>query len=101
MKFAFIIMGPYRMEQDQTSMHEGMAEMVGVSSLEEACTAARTLQEKGIDCIELCGAFGETGARAVISATKNQLPVGYVTHLPEQDFLFEEISRSMSSARSL
>lgn len=99
MKFAFIIMGPYRMEQDHVSMHGGMAEMVGVSSVEEACAAAKALQEKGIDCIELCGAFGEEGAKAVIHATGNQLPVGYVTHLPEQDAIFEETFRSMDNAR--
>ncbi|MFQ7574196.1 MAG: DUF6506 family protein [Lachnospira sp.] len=32
----------------------------------------------------MCGAFGENGARAVIEATENKLPIGYVTHLPEQ-----------------
>lgn len=96
MKFAFIIMGPYRMEQDHAAIHGGMAEMIGVSSLEEACRAAKALREKGVDCIELCGAFGEEGAKAVISATENQLPVGYVTHLPEQDSIFEEVFQAMN-----
>ena len=43
-----------------------------------------------MDCIELCGAFGEAGARAVIVATRNQVPVGFVTHLPEQEELFRK-----------
>ena len=42
-------------------------------------------------CIELCGAFGEEGARAVIEATKNRIPIGYVTHLPEQDNVYEAV----------
>ena len=43
------------------------------------------------DFIELCGAFGPEGARAVIDATGGAIPVGYVTHLPEQDSLYTEV----------
>ena len=49
---------------------------------------ARALAEEGIGCIELCGAFGPDGARQVIEATGGRIPVGYVTHFPEQDPLF-------------
>ena len=59
-----------------------------------ACTMAARQAERlcreGVDCIELCGAFGEAGARAVIVATRNQVPVGFVTHLPEQEELFRK-----------
>ena len=48
------------------------------------------LEEEGVGCIELCGAFGEEGARAVIEATKNRIPVGYVTHLPEQEEVYRK-----------
>ncbi len=62
--------------------------MIGVASIEEARNVARKLQEEGVDCIELCGAFGENGAREIIEATGNKLPIGYATHLPEQDVVY-------------
>ena len=46
---------------------------------------------EGVDCIELCGAFEEEGARRVIEATGNKVPVGYVVHLPSQDPLFQAL----------
>ena len=53
-----------------------------------ACAAARELLEQGVGCIELCGAFGPDGARRIIEATGNRIPVGYVTHLPEQEAVY-------------
>ena len=44
-----------------------------------------------MECIELCGAFGEEGARRVIEATGGKVPVGYVTHLPQQDALYAAV----------
>ncbi len=89
MKFAFIIMGDFDSCQDTAQIHNGNACIVGVNSLEEACLAAKKLWQNGVGCIELCGAFGPEGARAVIQATQNQIPVGYITHLPEQDALYK------------
>ena len=59
-------------------------------SISEAAEIAARLEEEGVGCIELCGAFGEEGARAVIEATKNRIPVGYVTHLPEQEEVYRK-----------
>ena len=59
-----------------------------MSDLPAACAAARALAEEGIGCIELCGAFGPQGARCVSQAVQNSIPVGYVTHLPEQDVVY-------------
>ena len=36
-------------------------------------------------------ACGEEGARAVVEATKNRIPIGYVTHLPEQDDVYAAV----------
>ena len=58
---------------------------------EEAAAAARALCAEGAGCIELCGAFGPEGARAVAEATGNRIPVGYITHLPEQDALYRAV----------
>lgn len=88
MKFAFIIMGSFDVEQDQAMIHGGLARIIGVANLDEACNIAEKLVAEGIDCIELCGAFGMDGTKKIIAATKNRIPVGYVTHLPEQDDLY-------------
>ena len=91
MKFAFLILGDFCPETDRAAIHGGAAQMRGVSTLEDACAAARELLEQGVGCIELCGAFGEAGARRVIDATGGTLPVGYVVHFPEQDGLFRAV----------
>lgn len=94
MKFAFIIMDTnYAPEKDRAKIHNGAAQIIGVSDIDEACEAAQELYKSGIDCIELCGAFGETGAREIINATNNQIPIGYITHLPEQNELYEKAFR--------
>ncbi len=89
MKFAFLIMGESAGECAQIC--GGAARLCGVSSLAEACDAAKRLAEEGVGCIELCGAFGEKGAREIIRATEGRIPVGFVTHLPEQDALYRRI----------
>ena len=82
MKFAFLILGDFRPETDRAAIHGGAAQMRG------ACAAAQELLEQGVGCIELCGAFGPDGARRIIEATGNRIPVGYVTHLPEQEAVY-------------
>lgn len=89
MKFAFMIMGQFDPDTDRALMHGGTVQMIGVSNMDEACRTARELCDQGVDCIELCGAFEEEGARRVIEATGNKVPVGYVVHLPSQDPLFQ------------
>lgn len=88
MKFAFLIMGDFQPETDKAAIHDGQVQIIGVASIEEACAVARRLQSEGIGCIELCGAFGAAGAKAIVKATENKLPIGYVTHLPEQEEVY-------------
>lgn len=88
MKSAFLIMLPSHMDCDRAKINGGSAQIIGVTSLEEAAAAAKSLQAEGVGCIELCGAFGEAGAKAIIEATGGNLPVGFVTHLPEQDGVY-------------
>lgn len=90
MKFAFIIMGDFNAQKDKAIIHAGAAQIRGVSDLDEACSAAKELCAEGISCIELCGTFGESGARKVIEATQNKIPVGYITHLPEQEGIYKK-----------
>ncbi|MFT3984727.1 MAG: DUF6506 family protein [Lachnospiraceae bacterium] len=89
MKYAFIIMGDFDFHCDKATIHRGAAQIIGVSNIGEACMIAKDLYEKGIDCIELCGAFGKEGAKKVINATQNKIPIGYVTHLPEQEEVYK------------
>lgn len=91
MTFAFIIMGNFDPWQDRAAIHNGDARMVGVADLKQACQAARELCAAGVECIELRGAFGEEGARRIIEATGGSVPVGYVTHLPQQDPLYAAV----------
>ena len=60
MKFAFLILGDFCPETDRAAIHGGAAQMRGVSTLEDACAAARELLEQGVGCIELCGASART-----------------------------------------
>ena len=92
MKFVFMIMGKeFRPDIDRAEIHGGKAQIIGVSSIEEACEVAVRLKKEGIDCIELCGAFGPEGAMRVVDAVQNNLPVGYATHLPVQNEIFSKV----------
>ena len=57
----------------------------GVSSIDEGCELARKIMNTE-DCklIELCGGFGEDGARKVITAVEGKIPVGYIDYFPEE-----------------
>lgn len=91
MRYAFLIMGNYHPEKENVSMAKGSVRMIGVSNLEEACQVTEILVQEGIDCIELCGAFGEKGAKRIIEVSGGRIPVGFVVHFPEQDPLFEAL----------
>lgn len=88
MKFAFLIMGNFNSKTDQASIHNGTAQIIGVANIQEASIVAKKLYEDGIDCIELCGAFTVDDTRKIIETTENKIPIGYSTHLPEQNELF-------------
>ena len=93
MKFAFLILGDFCPETDRAAIHGGAAQMRGVSTLEDACAAARELLEQGVGCIELCGAFGPDGARRIIEATGNRIPVGYVRPAARSSSAFTALIR--------
>ena len=90
MKYAFMIMGPYDPERDDVSFPDGLTRMIGVPDLETAANVAARLKDEGYEAIELCGAFGEAGARKIIDATGHSVAVGFVTHFPEDDDLFKK-----------
>ena len=59
-----------------------------VRSLDEARDKALALAADGVGAIELCGAFSEENAQALIDLTRNQVAVGFCIHKREQDGLF-------------
>ena len=89
MKFAFLILGDFNNTTDNASIHNGAAHIIGVANIKEACAVADKLLKQGIDCIELCGAFGASGAKKIIEATNNKIPVGFITHLTEQEEIYK------------
>lgn len=91
MKYAFLIRGNFDSSVDKAVIHDGGARIVGVKDLEDACRVAKELCDEGIGCIELCGAFGEYGAKKILEATQNKIPIGYVVNLPEQDELCRQV----------
>ena len=48
-----------------------------VEDLEDAVSAARTMQEEGVTFIELCGYFDQKKRDRIIDAVSGKLPVGY------------------------
>lgn len=70
-------------------IHDGAAQIVGVRDIREACEAAGELYKNGVGCIELYGVFEEDGAKEIIKATGDKIPVGYITHLPGQDEIYK------------
>nr|WP_122012469.1 DUF6506 family protein [Maliibacterium massiliense] len=91
-QFAFMLMGAHFVPSVH-SAHFDTADMhtciVTVRSLEEACEAAARLYRQGVRALELCGAFGEAGARKITACVGDDMAVGFVTHLPEQDARFD------------
>lgn len=94
MKFAYIIMGPFDVNIDRKYIGKNNnAQIIGVRNLDVAKDVAIELQKEGIDVIELCGAFEKEGAQEIIKATNNEIPVGFVTHLDEQEEMFKKLFR--------
>ncbi len=92
MKYAFLIMGPYSSGKDDVQFPgSDITRMIGVSSIDEAEEIAARLKDEGYAAIELCGAFGEDGAKRIIEATGHSVAVGFVTHFPEDDALFAKV----------
>lgn len=89
MKFAFICMGAQEGTEEHAVLQGGRMQIVSVYDIPQACAAARALCAEGVGCIELCGGFGPDGTRQVIEATGGKTIIGYVTHLPEQNDLYQ------------
>ena len=81
MKFAFLILGDFCPETDRAAIHGGAAQMRGVSTLEDACAAARELLEKtNMRMYEVCDAVGYNSVEHFLRTFKRatgQTPLQY------------------------
>ncbi len=90
MKFAFLIMGDFDSSKDKAAIKDKLAQIIGVVNVQDACEIAKKLVAEEVTCIELCGAFNENDVRQIIDATNNEIPIGYITHLKEQDEVYKK-----------
>lgn len=92
-KFAFILMGnhydPKIHKIDFDTAAGQVTSIRTVRDFGEAKELVEQLHTEGYGCIELCGAFGEELVRELIKLTENEIAIGFVTHFPEQDQLFQ------------
>ena len=96
MKFAYLILGSsFDPSRDRASIADGKATIVGVPSIDAACEVARELACDGVAAIDVCGGFGEAGARRLIEATGGRVCICPAHYLPEQ----EELNRSLFSKK--
>ena len=91
-KFAFLLMGEHYDPARHCAEFETEKQITYICTVkhaEEAYAKAAALKDAGVGAIELCGAFGEEMARKIIGLTGGEVAVGFVTHFPEQDGVFE------------
>ncbi|MTQ97056.1 hypothetical protein GMD88_07590 [Pseudoflavonifractor sp. BIOML-A6] len=90
-KYAFLLMGSHYDPERHCAVFEAGGQttcICTVRSLDEARDKALALAADGVGAIELCGAFSEENAQALIDLTRNQVAVGFCIHKREQDGLF-------------
>jgi len=98
-KFAFLLMGSHynpAVHQACFETEKQISYIVTVKNFKEACDKITFLESEGVGAVELCGAFGEEGAQKLIELTNNRIAIGYVTHKPEQDQLFDDFFSNFS-----
>ena len=91
-KLAFLFMGPEYEPEKFTAKFEMPSKdtyIFSVRNFEEAVVLAKRLVEDGFGALEVCGAFGPELTKKLIEATGRKLAIGYVTHFPEDDDLFD------------
>lgn len=89
MKFAFLIMGKFNSETDKAAIHNGVSQLIGVADIEDARLTARNLYEMELTVLSCAEPLAQREPEKIIEATENKIPVGYVTHLPEQEEVYQ------------
>jgi hypothetical protein len=77
--FIFLAQGAnYQTDRQVVSTPSVDLTVVGVANYEDACVAAKQMEELGIGAIELCGGFGIIGTAKVKEAVSKNVVVGVV-----------------------
>ncbi|PCI87819.1 MAG: hypothetical protein COB24_05210 [Hyphomicrobiales bacterium] len=96
-KYGYIILGDgYQAEQHRvtiSSAHFSSSIICG-KTIRDAILIAKQMVLDGIEVIELCGEFGQSGAFQIVNAINCKVPVGYVSFVSyEHDKLTDFLSR--------
>ncbi|WP_147822346.1 DUF6506 family protein [Salidesulfovibrio onnuriiensis] len=97
-RYGFIFMAPGHTPQQSTAhlpSEQFTTTVVGVSDINEACTAAQDLVNQGIELIELCGGFEAVDEEAVIRHIDCDVPVGRVVFTRNEEA--EKMKRFLNS----
>ena len=95
-KFAYILMDPHNdptINKAEFNTKSVNIYVYTVRNFEEAREKVVNLWQEGYGALELCGAFGRNRALELISLTKNEVAIGYVTNEPEQSKLIAKFWR--------
>lgn len=97
-RYGFIILGDgYVAAQHQATIKSPTfsSSVICVQSLDAAIIVAKQMVVDGVQVIELCGEFGQSGAFQIVNAINCKVPVGYVSfvgyeHDKLTDFLIDD-----------
>lgn len=96
--WAYIFLSPgYNPKQHTFVIDNGQTKFTAVgldpSNINQAISVAKSLQEDGVQMIELCGGFGPIWVAKIKEITNNQIPVGSTMYGPEDRVMLLKIIR--------
>lgn len=97
-KYGYIILGDgYQAAQHRATISSPQfsSHIICAETVKEAIIIAKQMVQDGIEVIELCGEFGQSGAFQIVNAINCKVPVGYVSfagyeHDKLTDFLSDD-----------
>lgn len=96
-RYGYIILGDaYEAEKHQAIIKSSKfsSTIICAQTIRQAIIIAKQMVKDGIEVIELCGEFGQSGAFQIINAIDCKVPVGYVSFVGyEHDKLTDFLSR--------
>ncbi|MGL1922223.1 MAG: DUF6506 family protein [Hyphomicrobiales bacterium] len=99
-KYGYIILGEGYIPPIHNATIESKqfsSTVICAETIESAAIVAKKMVKDGIEVIELCGEFGQTGAFQIINAINCKVPVGYVSFSGyEHDKLTDFLSKDES-----
>ena len=81
-KYGYIILGEgYQAAQHRATINSPQfsSNIICAETIKDAIIIAKQMVQDGIEVIELCGEFGQSGAFQIVNAIDCKVPVGYVS----------------------